>query len=88
MCEFGVSGQFAGAHRICSHRVGGGEDLFRRDKDLIQDDGHVSELENTGGTRLDEPALATRLVNLAVAGHVEVFDEVISRLTADLKLED
>lgn len=88
MCEFGVSGQFAGAHRICPHRLGGGKNLFRRDEDLIQGDGHVDRPKNFGGTRPDESALAARLVNLPVAGHVEVFEEVISRLTADLKIED
>ena len=88
MCEFGVSGQFAGAHRICPHRLGADQHLFRRDEDLIQDNRHVDEIENAGGARPDESALADRLVNLPVAGHVEVFEEVISRLTADLKIED
>ena len=88
MCEFGVSGQFAGAHRICPHRLDGDENLFRRDEDLIQEDEHAGKLENTGSTRPDGSALANRLVNLRVGDHVEVFEEVISRLTADLKIED
>ena len=55
---------------------------------MIQDNRHVDEFENAGGARPDGSALADRLANLPVAGHVEVFEEVISRLTADLKIED